>query len=147
MELFLRRLYNTKDYTIGFIKIIDTELAFFTLEDPHRFKKVKDLTRISAGQYKVKFREEPTPLTMRYRQRYDWFNFHLEITNVPNFKNVYFHVGNYASDSSGCILLGLGADIEAAMVTKSTAGFKPFYQKIGGALDNEEAVKLTILDQ
>jgi Family of unknown function (DUF5675) len=39
-----------------------------------------------------------------------------EVTNVPGHTGILFHVGNYNSDSNGCILLGMN-------VNKATAGW------------------------
>jgi len=55
--------------------------------------------QIPAGKYELKFKEMPTRLTTKYRAKYDFFNWHIELQNIPNFKYIYIQAG-YADDSS-----------------------------------------------
>lgn len=47
-----------------------------------------------------------------------------EVTNVPGHTNILIHRGNFASDSSGCILIGLSRD--QSMITRSREAFSLF---------------------
>ena len=49
-----------------------------------------------------------------------------EIQNVPGRSDILFHVGNDASDSDGCVLVGQGFAADAAAITNSVAGYKRF---------------------
>lgn len=42
-----------------------------------------------------------------------------EILNVPDRSAILMHVGNYAKDSKGCILLGFGINESTPMITRS----------------------------
>jgi hypothetical protein len=54
-----------------------------------------------------------------------------EVTNVPGHTNILLHVGNYNSDSDGCILLGLDVADTAnwqKMITSSKEAFTKFME-------------------
>lgn len=156
MELHLRRLFSGKDSTIGYLQVIDNDFYSFTLEDEKREIKVKHETRIPAGKYVIKFREVPSKMTMKYRERYDFFNFHLQLQNVPGFNYVYIHSGSYDGNTSGCLLIGFNAMLpgseikpaeEETMISSSRKAFKKFYILLKQALDKGEKVSITIIDK
>lgn len=52
-----------------------------------------------------------------------------EVTDVKGRSGILFHVGNFARDTHGCILLGLGFDASGPhfpMITRSEDAFKRF---------------------
>lgn len=53
-----------------------------------------------------------------------------EITKVPGHTRILFHVGNFNSDSSGCVLLGLGISQlnSQQMITSSRIAFEKFLE-------------------
>lgn len=53
-----------------------------------------------------------------------------EITGIPGHSNLLFHVGNYNSDSDGCILVGLQRMQD--MVAVSKLAFKRFMDSLDG---------------
>jgi hypothetical protein len=55
---------------------------------------INDISAIPAGAY---------PATLRYDHADGW---RIELQNVPDRTNVQIHVGNWTSDSHGCILVG-----------------------------------------
>ena len=91
--------------------LIFFEKKFFayTLEDTFRSEKIAGKTRIPAGTYQISFLRQDTPLTKEYRQRFSWFTYHLELNNVPNFSNIYIHIGNTHANTEGCILVADGS--------------------------------------
>lgn len=145
MQINLTRIAHGKNSTLGYLKI-NTDFLAFTLEDEYREVKVKHKTRIPAGRYEIKFREVPSPMTQKYRQRFDWFNWHLELQNVPNFTNVYIHIGNDHEDSSGCILVGSQAYAEGSdyLIGNSTGAFRALYAKVSRVLNAGEPVFIDI---
>lgn len=145
MRLVLDRSLDMDHATIG-VLLNENKFEAFTLEDEQRTKKVNGETRIPAGLYFIKFQKIVTPKTISYRNRYDWFSFHLQIMNVPGFTNVYLHVGNYDTDTDGCVLLGLTADAELGTIGKSVKAFKSFYLKVAPILEKGEQVSLRILN-
>jgi len=100
MQFILQRINDNRKSTIGtlFKKITvgqDEKLVLqaFTMEDEYRDVKVMGETRIPAGFYKLGLRQEDTPKTIQYRQKYSWFKKHIEVLNVKGFTGVYIHIG------------------------------------------------------
>ena len=94
MNLFLQRIAQTPEYTIGRL-YIDEKFFCHTLEDAVREEKIAGKTAIPAGTYQVivnrssKFKRD-LPLLL----------------DVPDFEGIRIHRGNTAKDTSGCILVG-----------------------------------------
>lgn len=94
MNLFLQRIAQTPEYTIGRLYINDNFFCH-TLEDVVREEKIAGKTAIPAGTYQVivnrssKFKRD-LPLLL----------------DVPDFEGIRIHRGNTAKDTSGCILVG-----------------------------------------
>ncbi len=132
MKLNLKRIKNNGDTTIG--KLTTSIFESHTLEDEPRQIKVKGETRIPARIYEIKERKVLSRLTKRYRKRYDWFKWHLELQDVPNFDYVYIHVGNDHEDTEACILVGYQQG--DWKIWESTEAFRDLYFLIVGALQN-----------
>lgn len=129
MQLKLQRLHDNGESTLG-ILYMDGEFYCYTLEDPNRADKVKGKTRIPAGEYPISLRKVDSPLTQKYQGDFDWFTYHLELQNVPNFDYIYIHLGNTPSDTSGCVLIGNGQQLAPQrMVTHSRDAYEDFYKK------------------
>ena len=143
MKLVLVRTFSEWDFTLGNLWI-DGEPECFTLEDEGRAKKVFGETRIPAGLYPIKFREIITEKTERYRDKYPWFKWHIQLQDVPNFEYVYIHVGNDDDDTDGCILVG--KQQERGKIMNSAVAFKDLYSKVSSALVNQEEVTIRIYD-
>lgn len=150
MKLKLKRLHDNGDSTIGYMTR-DNRLQCYTLEDQFQTEKVNGETRIPAGVYKIKFREVFSPFTKKYRSRYDWFSYHLELQDVNGFKYVYIHSGNSDDHTNGCILVGYTQEINAGMrngfVGHSRDAFKDLYLSVAGALLSGIDVSIEIIDE
>ncbi len=148
MELLLPRFTRDRDTTLGLL-FLDNVWECFTLEDEYRVTKVAGKTRIPAGKYEVNFRLVVTPLTEKYRAKYSWFEWHLELQDVPGFKNVYIHIGNWHTNTRACILVGSSCDSKGApdSVGNSTATYKLLYLKVATALRTGERVFIDIKDE
>ena len=146
MNIELPRKITSAQWTIGEMSM-NGVYECFTLEDEKRTVKVHGETRIPAGRYKILFRKVESEKTKKYRARFPWFTWHLELQNVPNFKYVYIHIGNTDKDSDGCILLGKTADHVAGTIGQSVAAFTTFYQKVSALLENGREVWITIVDE
>lgn len=130
MKLELKRIARREGYTIGRL-YIDGEYFCDTLED-----KVRDLTKeakvygktaIPEGTYEVTLRVQ-SPRFSQKRQ-YDFCKGYLpRLLNVPQFEGVLIHVGNTASDTDGCILVGKNK--VRGMVTESTDTFRRLYDRL-----------------
>lgn len=111
MELYLKRRYLGKQYTIGSL-YIDGRYFCDTLEDAVRLlpvicpdtlcsrtcrcpEKVYARTAIPAGTYKITMEHSP-----RFKRVLPLLH------NVPHFLGILIHSGNDEGDSAGCILVG-----------------------------------------
>ena len=149
MEIKLARFNTDKSSTQGLF-FIDGCFECFTLEDGFNFIKVKGKTRIPEGRYEIDKLRLLTPLTKSYRNRFDWFDYHLEIKNVPRYSNIYIHVGNTDDDTDGCVLVGDQAindpnNIKTTILS-SVQAFKRIYSIISDALDDDQDVFIDIVD-
>ena len=134
--------------TLGLIFVKNRFFAY-TLEDTKREVKVAGETRIPAGKYNLAFMPHVTKLTQRYRDRFDWFDKHLHIQDVPNFTGVYIHLGNSKKDTEGCLLVADGVNAANAekVITHSTVAFKRFYQTVSALINTGDAVTIRIWDE
>jgi len=156
-NLILQRIYDNGDTTVGSL-VLSTpgkiKLIAWTLEDEHRIAKVAKETRIPAGRYKLGIMDTITPLTDKYRndkRLQPWFDKHIEIKNVPNYKGVYIHLGNNDDHTEGCLLLGdtiANPDaIKDNPLTLSVQAYKRFYVQWYPIIKKGDTVWLTILDE
>ncbi|GGF30687.1 DUF5675 family protein [Echinicola rosea] len=141
------RYMDDGETTLGLLFLRNKFFAY-TLEDTFRMEKVKHETRIPAGKYLLDFNRQLTPMTERYRNRMPWFDFHLEIKEVPDFSQIYIHIGNTHSDTSGCILIadGVSAGLPRSIV-QSTLAYEKFYKIIHGLLQSNEQVTIQVHDE
>ena len=153
MELTLRR-FVTKPKSTGGVMHVDGDFFNFTLENGEQLpgESTED-KRIPAGRYQVMLKEDPTPLTMKYREKYDFFKWHLEVQNVPGRKNIYIHVGNTEKHTLGCILVAWIFDATVSdhevedTQGASVPAYKRLYLKVKSALERGEKVYITVLDK
>lgn len=149
MELGLARYSDNGESTLGLLFEIGDRFQCYTLEDQAQAEKVAGETRIPAGRYEIRFREVLSPMTERYRARFDWFTWHLELQDVPGFLYVYVHIGNDADDTDACILVGdqpNNNQRHTGFLGSSTPAFEVLYRKIAEALQSGERVFITIAD-
>ncbi|QDH80283.1 hypothetical protein FKX85_15060 [Echinicola soli] len=141
------RYMDDGETTLGLLFLRNKFFAY-TLEDTFREEKVKHETRIPAGKYQLDFNRQVTPMTERYRNRMPWFDFHLEIKEVPHFSQIYIHIGNTHSDTSGCMLIadGVSAGLPRSIV-QSTLAYEKFYKIIHGLLQSNEQVTIQVHDE
>ena len=141
--------YNDDGETTLGLLYIDDKFYCYTLEDTFREVKVQGKTRIPAGSYTLDFLKQLTPLTLTYRKTRDWFDYHLEIKNVPDFTGVYVHNGGTSADTEGCLLIanGISAIDTAKTLSNSRQTFEEFYKLIGNSLRNNYAVNINIYNE
>ena len=125
----LVRFRHTDESTIGSLRLWEgTTFTCFTLEDTVREPgvKVKGKTAIPAGEYQVivnfsdRF-QRPMPLLL----------------NVQNFEGVRIHKGNVASQTEGCILLGMSLAGENR-IGESKKAFDAFFPILQAALETDK---------
>lgn len=152
MKIKLDRKYKKEGYTIGKLSI-DGVYFCDTLEDTDRGllksdniavtkeKKIKGKTAIPRGTYRVTLSVQ-SPKYKTYTQ-YKWCNGYLpRLINVPAYDGILIHIGNTASDTDGCILVGKNKAV--GKVLESTVTFKLLYERLKKAADKGEEIYITI---
>lgn len=122
----------------------------YTLEDTHQEVKIAGETRIPAGKYSVDFIRHETDLTKKYRKLFpDWFNYHLEIEQVPGFSGVYIHSGGDHTHTKGCLLVSdsLTIQSENKFLTNSRNTFRRLYTYLREEIEKGTNVRLVIRDE
>lgn len=130
MKLELKRTALNPNYTIGRMSIDGTRFSD-TLEDAVRPVKIKGITAIPAGTYKVVM-----TLSNRFKKVMPL------LVNVPGFEGVRIHSGNTSKDTEGCILIGRNT-IKGAL-TESRILTNQLYEYIEEAIQNGEEVEIKI---
>ena len=148
MTITVLRYSDDKSTTLG-LMYINGRFYCYTLEDTHREPKVKGETRIPAGIYELGFNVAETPLTKKYRERYEWFNFHLHIKKVPNYTGVYIHNGGRHNDSEGCILVSdsLARSNEDTVLTNSRKTFERLYKFLSKEINEGTRLRIVVQDE
>ena len=149
MNIRLDRYSDNGNSTLGLF-FIDNKFECYTIEDEHREIKKRGETRIPEGIYDIRFREVMSGMTQRYREKYSFFTWHLQLMNVPGFEYIYIHAGNTEKDTDGCILIGDVANnnqIERGSVAQSRQAFQRVYTKISMAIRNGNNVAINITDK
>lgn len=154
MRYLLQRYSASRESTLGLWFRVDGAGAplfqAYTLEDEPRDIKVPGETRIPAGEYELRLRREETPLTQRYRDRYPWFRWHVELADVPGFSHIYVHIGNRDTDTDGCILIGDSANNNqqtAGFIGSSGVAYERWYRELVPHLESGGTARLTIRDE
>lgn len=120
MNLKLIRKYPKSDCVIGEL-YLNGAFECYTLEDPERTVKIKNVTAIPKGTYEIRIThsnhfKRDLPLLL----------------NVPNYEGVRIHSGNTAADTEGCILVGKGK--AANSISQSRDAFNALFPKLQAAL-------------
>ena len=108
--------------------ILNGKIICQTLERPWK-DNTPEISCIPTGEYLCKRTNSPK------------FGETFEITNVPNRTHILMHSGNYVTDSTGCVLLG--------MISDRSSSYKIFKSKIARdklmeIMKDEQSFKLTI---
>lgn len=146
IDYLLQRYSDNRESTLGLLFKKSTKLVLmgYTLEDEGREVKVMKDTRIWADRYEIVINRAETPLTLKYRARYNWFKFHLMLKDVKGFVGVYFHVGKNDDWTDACITMGNAVNnntIKDGEIGDSVECFKKFYLELYDHLDYMENKK------
>tara|TARA_R110002050_G_scaffold3382_9_gene17828 strand:+ start:3275 stop:4078 length:804 start_codon:yes stop_codon:yes gene_type:complete len=142
------RYVDDGNTTLGLMFINKTFFAY-TLEDTHNDEKIPGGTRIPEGHYQLGINEQLSPLTKKYRNRFNWFSNHIEIKGIPNYDKVYIHIGNSHKDTKGCILIadGVNAGQTEKMILQSQKAYERFYKNIIPKINQNEPMAINILNE
>jgi len=142
MNLTLYRFHASDYDTVGLL-YVNGVFAVFTLEDQYQAVKVMNETRIPAGRYRVALQYSPK---MSPHYGHDM----ISILNVPGFTGIRIHKGNTEEDTSGCLLVGLMADIShggRSKLLRSTEGYNYLYPIVAEAVGSGDQVEIEIVDE
>ena len=152
LELILERKWKKSDYTIGRL-FVDGEIFSNTLEDTDRGLtsemtseqirkiKIKAKTAIPTGRYKITL-DVQSP-KYKDRKQYAFCKGYLpRLQAVKGYSGVCIHIGNFAKDTEGCILVGENK-VKGAVVN-STVWFKKLYDILKKADEAGREIWITI---
>lgn len=122
LPLRLIRIEQNEHATFGLLQDAEAKQLAVTLELPWK-DNAHDVSCVPAGAYTAHRRYSP-------KHRVEVF----ELAGVPDRANIEIHVGNFASDSLGCILLGsdFGQFEGERGIVKSRAAFEAFMASMAG---------------
>lgn len=145
MYITMRRIVSDDDATLGVLEVDGHRWG--TCEDEFRSVKVAGETRIQAGTYEIKLRED-SPMANRYRDRFGRDHKGIPwLQDVPNFTWVYLHVGNDEGDTDGCILVGDRLNLAGMIVESSIQGYVRLQRMIQSAIEHGDQVFIQITDE
>jgi uncharacterized protein DUF5675 len=132
MLITVDRYLSNRDATLSRI-FVDGDFLCYGLEDGYRKKKVYGETRIPAGEYEITLRTEGGA-HKRYSEdaRFEK-KFHkgmLWVRAVPGFEYILIEIGNFVSNTLGCLLVGERRDEIGFQVLRSSAAYKKLYAKV-----------------
>ncbi len=133
MYLILKRRWLIDNATLGEL-YIDGEYFCYTLEDKVRDEKIKGITAIPYGSYKVVI-----DWSNRFGKRMP------HILNVLNFEGVRIHAGNTDKDTEGCILVGFTKG--EATIGRSKDAYEQLFTALEASFNRNEAITLDILKE
>ena len=152
MKLQVLRFSSESDSTNGLLLDVTEGVKFlaYTLEDEYRKEKKSKETRIPAGTYEIKLRDEGG-FHQKYSKRYP--NMHrgmLHIIDVPNFEYILIHTGNTDEHTAGCLLVGDSQQnnqvTKDGFIGSSNNAYKRIYPSIAKAIGNLELVTIEYID-
>lgn len=104
-EIKITRVARGKNTTLGHL-YINGLFCCYILEDTVRDRKIAGRTAIPAGQYTLGL-NTMAGMNTRYSSRYAAMHRGMvEVRGIPDFSLVFFHIGNYHTDTAGCLLTG-----------------------------------------
>jgi len=130
MELTLTRKWLHDDCVIGELDV-DGTFECFTLEDLPRPEKIPGKSAIPEGTYEVIINWSP-----RFKQRMPL------LVNVLDFLGIRIHVGNFALETDGCILVGETRN--TGWIGRSRAAYNALVSKLEAAITEGHKISITI---
>lgn len=151
-DLILNRLQHDDFATVGALFLGDERLCFTLENRPPRIPGVKEpgKSRIPAGTHGLSLRGVGGFYT-RYTNRWPWHREMVEIDVVDpdaSWRYVLFHVGNFARNTKGCVLLGETRGVsedDQLMVGRSRVAYRKHYATLLEAA--KSGARLIITDE
>lgn len=105
-------------------------------------RKIQSKTAIPTGTYTIAM----NIVSPKFSQRAFYKTFCggklPRLLNVPGYEGILIHIGNSATQSAGCLLVGKNTQV--GKVLDSTETFKKLYNKLKSASDKGEKITITI---
>lgn len=143
MKLHVIKLAETPNSTLSKL-LVDGLFFCFIIEDGYRKEKQPGETRIPDGTYPISKRTFGRFFN-RYKKTVPFIP-HLD--NVPNFKDILIHPGNFIADTRGCLLpnaeCGFDAVKQVFYGKNSTAIFFALCAMMQAAWNRGETVTITL---
>lgn len=149
LEFEVLRHFDDGDSTLGLLFRIDRgrEFLCYTLEDEHRELKVPGETCIPAGRYRMELRTQNSGMHVRYSKKFpEMHKGMIEVMNVPDFTDIYIHIGNKDDDTAGCLLVGDSQNMDPCFVGSSKNAYKHIYPEIANELARGKECWITYSD-
>lgn len=141
MVIIVNRFGSFSKASLGGL-YVDDKFQCFTCEDVKRLVKVPGETRIPSGTYPITVAPWGR-LHEKYKAKFPFHKGMLMLKNVPNFDGILIHMGNFNTDTEGCILVGNVCDLDKEAVFNSELAYVTLYKKvIDSAIQN--ALTITI---
>jgi hypothetical protein len=139
-RLVLSRIKHDANATQGELTLDGVRLCYTLENRPPRDEGVKEpgLSRIPAGTWPLQLRTEGGFHT-RYASMFGAAHHGMVEILIPGWKYVLFHIGNYHSDTDGCVLLGseLGTSpAKGLCVWRSRDAYREVYPRLLEAVRN-----------
>jgi hypothetical protein len=157
MDIVLKRTIKGDNYTIGELSINGTFFCY-TLEDKDRgltdnmseseIKRIKvdGATAIPTGTYILDMNTvSPRFSEKGSKSQYISIGNKLpRLLNVKGFIGILFHIGNYITDTDGCLLVGSYYNKEKGTISDSKNTFFELYEILADAEKQGKEIKVTI---
>lgn len=127
MRILVDRYISDEDTTLSKL-YIDGVYQCDGLEPDYRKNHAAHHSRIPAGIYKLGVRTTGG-YHNRYSKMFPWHKGMLHVLNVEGRKWILHHIGNYHTNTKGCLLVG-SADEKAMTVWISKNAYKNYYKKV-----------------
>lgn len=105
-------------------------------------RKVYSKTAIPTGTYKIAMNIVSPKFAQRAPYKSLCGGRVPRLLNVPGYEGILIHIGNSATQSAGCLLVGQNTVVGKVM--NSTETFKKLYKKLKEAADRGEIITITI---
>lgn len=146
MFLQLNRYFNNERFSLG-ILAVNGEHKMYTLEDPKQQIKIRGNTRIPAGTYHLSLYTQGRK-NEQYKEKYGDKHFGMiKLDNVPGFDGILIHIGNYARDTQGCLLVGEYPMPGTERICNSFKAYFQLYEEVGKHLLAGGEAKMLIEDE
>lgn len=144
-EIILKQMAETDTSTVSALWHGDKMLCFIA-EDGFHEEKIPGITRIPAGKYLLKKRQFGD-FYERYKMKFK-HDFVIEISDVPKYRDILFHIGNFPKDTRGCLLTCEGVSYNQSenffWGTGSEVAYKRFFGAVSKLMDLHDKVYLIV---